>query len=128
MSTDRYEFTMSNGYFEEGMKDQIAYFDVFFRRNPLQNGYTIMAGLDQIIRDVKNMHFEKEDIEYFENQGVYSKEFLEYLRNFKFTGDIYAIPDGTPFQQRFFSSDCSQKNCIRSKKTSYGIWKQKNAY
>lgn len=96
MSTDRYEFTMSNGYFEEGMKDQIAYFDVFFRRNPLQNGYTIMAGLDQIIRDVKNMHFEKEDIEYFENQGVYSKEFLEYLRNFKFTGDIYAIPDGTP--------------------------------
>lgn len=96
MSTDRYEFTMSNGYFEEGMKDKIAYFDVFFRRNPLKNGYTIMAGLDQIIRDVKNMHFDNEDIEYFENQGVYSKEFLEYLKDFKFTGDIYAIPDGTP--------------------------------
>ncbi len=96
MSTDRYEFTMSNGYFEEGMKDQIAYFDVFFRRNPLKNGYTIMAGLDQIIRDVKALHFEKEDIEYFKNQGVYSEGFLNYLRNFKFTGDIYAVPDGTP--------------------------------
>ncbi len=96
MSTDRYEFTMSNGYFEEGMKEQMAYFDVFFRRNPFQNGYTIMAGLDQIIRDVKSIHFEEEDIEYFESQGVYSKKFLEYLRNFRFTGDIYAIPDGTP--------------------------------
>lgn len=96
MSTDRYEFTMSNGYLEEGMQKQIAYFDVFFRRNPLENGYTIMAGLDQIIRDIKNIHFEKEDIEYFKAQKVYSKEFLEYLENFRFTGDIYAIPDGTP--------------------------------
>ncbi|MCI9233744.1 MAG: nicotinate phosphoribosyltransferase [Bacilli bacterium] len=96
MSTDRYEFTMGNGYLEEGMKNEIAYFDVFFRRNPLKNGYTIMAGLDQIIGDVENMHFEEEDIEYFKAQGIYTAEFLEYLKNFKFTGDIYAIPDGTP--------------------------------
>lgn len=95
MSTDRYEFTMSYGYFLEGMQDKIAYFDVFFRRNPFNNGYTIMAGLDQIIKDVKNLHFEESDIEYFRKQGIYNEEFLEYLKNFKFKGDIYAIPDGT---------------------------------
>ncbi len=96
MSTDRYEFTMANGYFEAGKKNEIAYFDVFFRRNPLKNGYTIMAGLDQIIQTVKDLHFEEEDIEYFRKQGIYSEEFLEYLKNFQFKGDIYAIPDGTP--------------------------------
>lgn len=96
MSTDRYEFTMSNGYFLEGMENQVSYFDVFFRKNPFKGGYTIMAGLDQIIRDVKNMHFDDSDIEYFRKQGIYSEDFLTYLKNFKFTGDIYAIPDGTP--------------------------------
>ncbi len=96
MSTDRYEFTMANGYFLEGMQDKKAYFDVFFRKNPFQGGYTIMAGLDQIIRDVKNMHFDESDIEYFRKQKIYSEDFLAYLKNFKFTGDIYAIPDGTP--------------------------------
>ena len=96
MSTDRYEFTMASGYFEEEMKDKIAYFDIFIRRNPLQNGYTIMAGLDQIIDTVKNIHFEEEDVEYFRNQGIYSEKFLSYLRNFKFEGDIYAIENGTP--------------------------------
>lgn len=96
MSTDRYEFTMSNGYFLEGMENQVSYFDVFFRKNPFKGGYTIMAGLDQIIRDVKNMHFDDSDIEYFRKQEIYSEDFLTYLKNFKFTGDIYAIPDGTP--------------------------------
>ncbi len=96
MSTDRYEFTMANGYFEAGKQNEIAYFDVFFRKNPFKNGYTIMAGLDQIIKAIKELHFEESDLEYFRQQGTYSEAFLEYLKNFKFQGDIYAIPDGTP--------------------------------
>lgn len=96
MSTDRYEFTMANGYFEEGMKDQIAYFDIFFRKNPLHNGYTIMAGLDQMIEAIQKLHFEPEDIEHLRKKGGYSEEFLAYLKDFQFRGDIYAIPDGTP--------------------------------
>lgn len=96
MSTDDYEFNMASGYFEEGKKDEISYFDIFFRKNPFKSGYTIMAGLDQMIQTIQNIHFTEKDIEYFRDEGTYSEEFLEYLRNFKFTGDVYAIPDGTP--------------------------------
>lgn len=91
---DFYEFTMSNGYFEKG-KNDIAYFDVFFRKVPDNGGYAIVSGLEQIIEYVENLKFDDEDIEYLRSQNMFSKAYLEYLRNFKFSGDIWAIPEGT---------------------------------
>ena len=96
MMTDFYEFTMSQAYFNAGKKDEIAVFDAFFRRNPLGGGYGVMGGVDRIIEFIKNVRFTNEDIEYLRNTKQFTEEFLEYLRNFKFTGSIYAIPDGTP--------------------------------
>ena len=96
MMTDFYEFTMSQAYFNAGKKDEIAVFDAFFRRNPLGGGYGVMGGVDRIIDFIKNVRFTNEDIEYLRNTKQFTEEFLEYLRNFKFTGSIYAIPDGTP--------------------------------
>ena len=96
MLCDFYELTMGNGYFADGMKDKICYFDVFFRSVPDQGGYAVMAGLEQIVDYVQNLHFDEEDIAYLRGRGIFSEEFLDYLRNFKFTGDIWAIPEGTP--------------------------------
>ena len=96
MMTDFYEFTMSQAYFNAGKKDEIAVFDAFFRRNPLGGGYGVLGGVDRIIDFIKNVRFTNEDIEYLRNTKQFTEEFLEYLRNFKFTGSIYAIPDGTP--------------------------------
>lgn len=93
--TDFYEFTMSNGYFSNNMTDQIAYFDVFFREIPDNGGYVIFAGLEQIIDYVKNLNFNNEDIEYLKSKNIFSDNFLEYLRTFKFTGDIWSVPEGT---------------------------------
>lgn len=93
--TDFYEFTMSNGYFAKNMQDTISYFDVFFREIPDNGGYVLFAGLEQIIEYVKNLNFDDEDINYLESKKIFSKEFLEYLRNFKFTGTIWAVPEGT---------------------------------
>lgn len=95
MLSDFYEFTMANGYYENGMKDTVAVFDAFYRKNPDGGGYAIFAGLNDIISYIKNLHFTDEDIEYFKNQGNFSEGFLEYLRNFKFTGDVYAFPEGS---------------------------------
>lgn len=95
MLSDFYEFTMANGYYENGMKDTIAVFDAFYRKNPDGGGYAIFAGLNDIISYIKNLHFTDEDIEYFKAQGGFSEGFLEYLRNFKFTGDVYAFPEGS---------------------------------
>lgn len=92
---DFYEYTMSNGYFTKGMKDTVAYFDVFFRRVPDDGGYVIVAGLEQVIDFVKNLEFDEEEIEYLRTQNKFSEEFLHYLKEFKFTGDIWAIPEGT---------------------------------
>ena len=96
MLCDFYELTMGNGYFADGMKDKICYFDVFFRSVPDQGGYAVMAGLEQIVDYVQNLHFDEEDIAYLRGRGIFSEAFLDYLRNFKFTGDIWAIPEGTP--------------------------------
>ena len=93
--TDFYEFTMSNGFLNKNMVNQIAYFDVFFREIPDNGGYVIFAGLEQIIEYVKNLKFDNEDINYLKSKNIFSNEFLEYLRNFKFTGTIWAIPEGT---------------------------------
>ena len=96
MLCDFYELTMGNGYFEKGYKDRITYFDLFFRRGPDGGGFAIAAGLDQIIDYVLNLHFSAEDIEYLRGRKLFSEGFLEYLANFKFTGDIWAVPEGTP--------------------------------
>lgn len=100
MLCDFYELTMGNGYFENGMKDRITYFDIFYRTNPDKGGFAIAAGLEQAIEYVQNLHFDDEDIEYLRGRNLFSDEFLEYLRNFKFTGDIWAVPEGTPIFPR----------------------------
>ena len=96
MLCDFYELTMGNGYFENGFKDKITYFDVFFRRVPDQGGFAIAAGLEQLIDYIENLHFTQEDIAYLRGRNLFCEEFLEYLANFRFTGDIYAVPEGTP--------------------------------
>lgn len=96
MLCDYYELTMANGYFEAGKKDEIVYFDAFFRSIPDGGGFAIAAGLEQLIDYIKNIKFTSDDIEFLRGKKCFSEGFLEYLRDFKFTGDIWAIPEGTP--------------------------------
>ena len=93
--TDLYELTMMQGYFEEKNINETVIFDVFYRSNPNNNGYAICAGLEQAIDYIKNLKFDEEDISYLRNLGIFKEDFLEYLKNFKFTGDMYAIPEGS---------------------------------
>lgn len=93
---DFYELTMANGYFELGKADEISYFDVFYRKVPDGGGFAIAAGLEQVIEYIKNLKFTEEDIAFLKSKNLFSKEFLDYLRTFRFTGDIYAVPEGTP--------------------------------
>lgn len=93
---DFYELTMGNGYLKSGHKDRMTYFDVFFRDVPDKGGFAIAAGLEQVIDYIEKLHFSKADIEFLRSKGVFCEEFLEYLSAFKFTGDIYAVPEGTP--------------------------------
>ncbi len=97
---DFYELTMGNGYLKAGYQDRITYFDVFFRDVPDNGGFAICAGLDQFIDYVENLRFSEEDIGYLRSKGLFSEEFLDYLRHFQFTGDIWAIPEGTPIFPR----------------------------
>ncbi|MBE6563475.1 MAG: nicotinate phosphoribosyltransferase [Ruminococcaceae bacterium] len=92
---DYYELTMGNGYFNLNMKDKIAYFDVFYRKNPDKGGYAIAAGLEQIAEYIKDLRFDASDIEYLKNRNMFPEEFLEYLKEFRFTGDVWAVPEGT---------------------------------
>ena len=96
MLCDFYELTMAGGYFEHGYRDRICYFDLFFRRCPDGGGFAIAAGLEQIIEYIQDLHFSAEDIAYLRQRNLFSEEFLEYLASFKFTGDIWAVPEGTP--------------------------------
>ena len=96
MLCDFYELTMSYGYFSHGYKNRICYFDVFYRKCPDNGGFAIAAGLQQIIEYVQDLHFSAEDIEYLRGRGIFGEDFLEYLADFKFTGDIWAVPEGTP--------------------------------
>ena len=96
MLTDFYEITMANGYLELGMQDEIAYFDMFFRKVPDGGGFAIMAGVEQVIEYLKSLKFEEEDIEYLRGRKFFSEAFLDYLKNFKFTCDVWAVPEGTP--------------------------------
>ena len=95
MLCDFYELTMGNGYFAAGMGDKIVYFDLYYRDNPDNGGYAIAAGLEQIVEYINALHFDDEDIEFLRSKGCFSEEFLEYLRTFRFTGDMWAIPEGT---------------------------------
>ncbi len=92
--TDFYELTMMQGYFKNNSNDTVI-FDAFYRNNPSGSGYAICAGLEQVIQYIKNLHFEKDDIDYLRSLAIFEEDFLTYLSNFKFTGDIYAIPEGT---------------------------------
>ena len=96
MLCDFYERTMGNGYFQCGFKDKITYFDMFYRVIPDDAGFAITAGLEQLIEYIEDLHFTDEDIEYLRGRGLFNEEFLEYLKNFHFSGDIYAMPEGTP--------------------------------
>lgn len=96
MLCDFYEFTMSGGYFKSGLYKKITYFDVFFRSVPDGGGFAIAAGLEQIVEYIEQFHFSAEDIEYLRSKNCFDEDFLHYLLNFKFTGDIYAVPEGTP--------------------------------
>ena len=96
MLTDFYELTMAGGYFENGMKDIIATFDMFYRRNPDKGGFAIMAGLEQTIEYMKNLSFTDEDIDFLRTKKIFSEEFLKYLHDFRFSCDVWAVEEGTP--------------------------------
>lgn len=96
MLCDFYELTMGNGYFQNGFYKRKTYFDVFFRKVPDGGGYAIAAGLEQVIDYIKDLHFTKENIEFLRTKKIFSEDFLKYLENFRFSGDIYAVPEGTP--------------------------------
>ena len=96
MLCDFYELTMANGYFQTGLDQDIVYFDVFFRRVPDGGGFAIAAGLEQIIHYIQNLSFTEEDIAFLREKKLFDERFLDYLRHFRFTGDIYAVPEGTP--------------------------------
>ncbi len=96
MLTDFYEITMANGFFNEGFRDRIAYFDMFFRSVPDDGGFAVMAGVEQMIEYLSELRFEPEDIEYLRSKNMFSPEFIDYLESFKFECDVWAIPEGTP--------------------------------
>ncbi|MBQ2614374.1 MAG: nicotinate phosphoribosyltransferase [Clostridia bacterium] len=96
MLTDFYEITMANGYLKEGMRDKIAYFDMYFRQAPDGAGVAVMAGVEQLIDYLKNLKFTEEDIAFLREKQLFDEDFLDYLRDFKFTCDVWAIPEGTP--------------------------------
>lgn len=95
MLCDFYEFTMGNGYLKNNLHNKNVYFDVFFRNIPDDGGFAIAAGLQQVIEYIEDLHFNEEDIEYFRSKNLFSDDFIDYLKNFHFTGDIYAVPEGT---------------------------------
>ena len=100
MLFDFYELTMGNGYFQTGLTDRICYFDVFFRNVPDGGGFAIAAGLEQVIRYIQDLHFDPEDVDFLRTKGLFSEEFLQFLLEFHFTGDIWAVPEGTPIFPR----------------------------
>ena len=95
LMTDFYELTMAQTYFNEGKKDELVYFDIFFRKNPFEGGYTMSGGLQETIDYIKNFKYGEKEIEYLRSLNLFNEELLNYLKDLKFTGDIYAVPDGT---------------------------------
>ena len=93
--TDLYELTMMQGYFKNKEENNTVIFDAFFRTNPFGGGYSIMCGTEQLVKYIKELHFSKEDVDYLRSLGIFDEDFLNYLENFKFTGSIYSIPEGS---------------------------------
>ena len=93
---DYYEYTMANGYLENGLQDQVVYFDIYFRTVPDKGGFAVLAGLEQLVDYIMNLRFSEDDVEFLRSKGTFSEKFLSYLRDFRFTGDLWAIPEGTP--------------------------------
>jgi len=96
MLTDFYEITMANGYLKCGMGDRIAYFDMYFRQAPDRAGFAVLAGVQQLIEYLEHLKFSREDIEYLRSKNMFCEEFLDYLADFKFECDVWAVPEGTP--------------------------------
>ena len=94
LMTDLYELTMMQGYFKAGNKQRVI-FDVFYRKNPSGSAYAVMAGLEQVIEYIRELTFSEDDIRYLKDTGIFEDDFLEYLEQFKFSGNIYAIPEGS---------------------------------
>lgn len=92
---DYYEYTMSNGYLEKGLGDRMVYFDIFFRTVPDKGGFVVFAGLEQLVDYITNLRFTEEDIEFMRSKGTFGEKFLDFLKDFHFTGDVWAIPEGT---------------------------------
>ena len=95
LMTDFYELTMAQTYFNSGYSNTVTYFDLFFRKNPFEGGYTMSGGLQETIDYIKNFKYGEKEIEYLRSLNLFNEEFLNYLKDLKFTGDIYAVPDGT---------------------------------
>ena len=95
MLTDLYQMTMMNGYIKAGTRDRIAVFDVFYRQNPGGSAFAVAAGLEQVIDYIENLHFDESDIEYLRGLNLFDEKFFEYLKDFHFTGELYAVPEGT---------------------------------
>lgn len=95
LMTDLYELTMMQGYFKNKDRNETVIFDAFYRNNPMNSGYAICAGLEQVIEYINHLHFSEEDLDYLRSLGIFAEDFLEYLRSFHFSGDIYAIPEGS---------------------------------
>lgn len=95
MLTDLYQLTMINGYYKKGVERDIAVFDVFFRKNVCEGGYTIVCGIEEIVHYIKNLSFNDRDLDYLRSLNLFDEDFIDFLRDFKFTGDIYAVEDGT---------------------------------
>ncbi len=93
---DLYELTMAYNYFQKGLENQVVYFDMYYRKNPDHGGYAIFAGLEQVIECIQNLHFSSEDIDYLRSLNLFDESFLSYLSDFKFTGNIYSVKEGTP--------------------------------
>lgn len=93
--TDLYQLTMLNGYYEKNIHEDIVVFDMFFRKNACNGGYTIICGIEQLVEYINNLHFSDDDLKYLKSLGLFSDKFLEFLKDFKFTGDIYAVEEGT---------------------------------
>ena len=100
MLTDFYELTMGNGYFQTGLQDRVCYFDLFFRSVPDGGGFAIAAGLSQAIRYIRSLRFDREDVDFLRSKGIFDEGFLRFLLDFRFTGDIWAVPEGTPIFPR----------------------------
>lgn len=96
MLCDFYELTMAQGYFKKGYKNKISYFDLFYRNVPDGGGFAVFAGLEHLVEYIRNLKFGEKEIEYIQSKGIFEEDFIDYLRHFKFTGDIYAVPEGTP--------------------------------